>query len=143
MFHKVKEVYPINDYKLVVIFSEGVTKIYDVKPLFNELPIFNELKENELFNKVHVSRGGYGIIFNDEIDLSCDELFLKGEVIHTVFDNLLAFSDATLFWDLNESTLRKAISYGKLVKGIDVCKYGKQWVVTIEAMNREYGSRKR
>ena len=45
-------------------------------------------------------------------------------------------------WDLNESTLRKAISYGKLRNGIDVCKYGKQWVASIEAMNREYGKPK-
>ena len=40
---------------------------------------------------------------------------------------------------LNESTLRKAITYGKLVNGIDVCKFGKQWVVSTEAMKREYG----
>ena len=40
---------------------------------------------------------------------------------------------------LNESTLRKAISYGKLINGVDVCKYGKQWVVSIKAMKREYG----
>ena len=29
---------------------------------------------------------------------------------------------------------------GKLVNGIDVCKFGKQWVVSIEAMKREYGN---
>ena len=53
----------------------------------------------------------------------------------------LAFSDATALWQLNESTLRKAIAYGKLVNGVDVCKFGKQWVVSIDAMNREYGNR--
>ncbi|MCQ2799394.1 MAG: DUF2442 domain-containing protein, partial [Bacilli bacterium] len=42
-------------------------------------------------------------------------------------------------WNLNESTLRKAVSYGKLIDGIDVSKYGKQWVVTMKAMEREYG----
>ena len=40
---------------------------------------------------------------------------------------------------LNESTLRKAIAYGKLINGQDVCKFGKQWVISSEAMNREYG----
>ena len=39
-------------------------------------------------------------------------------------------------------TLRKAISYGKLVNGVYACKYGKQWVVSIEAMKREYGTPK-
>ena len=46
---------------------------------------------------------------------------------------------ATELWGLNESTLRKAIAYGKLVNGVDVCKFGKQWVVSIDAMTREYG----
>lgn len=55
------------------------------------------------------------------------------------FDGLLSFKEATDQWKLNESTLRKAISYGKLVDGIDVKKFGKQWIITIEAMEREYG----
>jgi hypothetical protein len=57
----------------------------------------------------------------------------------------LAFKEQCLkskLWGLNESTLRKAISYGKLVDGIDACKYGKQWVISIEAMVREYGDPK-
>ena len=41
-------------------------------------------------------------------------------------------------WGLNESTLRKAVSYGKLVDGVDVCKFGKQWVVMIKSMEREW-----
>ena len=51
----------------------------------------------------------------------------------------MSFSDATDLWELNESTLRKAISYGKLVEGGDACKFGKQWVVSMDAMRREYG----
>ncbi len=74
------------------------------------------------------------IIWNDEIDLSCDELYENGELVKTPFDNLMSFKDATELWGLNESTLRKAISYGKLINGVDVCKYGKQWVDSIKAM---------
>lgn len=55
------------------------------------------------------------------------------------FDGLLSFKEATDLWHLNESTLRKAVSYGKLQENIDVKKFGKQWVITIEAMQREYG----
>ena len=58
------------------------------------------------------------------------------------FNNLIALSDGTILWGLNESTLRKSISYGKLQEGIDVMKYGKQWVITTEAMFREYGELK-
>ena len=143
MFHKVKAVNVILDYRLSVQFAEGVTKIYDLKPLFDKWTIFTELKNNEeLLYAVEVDTGGYGIVWNDDIDLSCDELFENGETVKTPFDNLIAFTDATELWGLNESTLRKAIFYGKLVNGVDACKYGKQWVVSVEAMKREYGVQK-
>ena len=140
MFHKVKNVNALPDCKLSVQFSEGVTKIYDVKPLFEKYSFFLPLKDSpELFSSVVVDQGGYGIIWNDDMDISCDELWANGEEIDTPFDGLMAFSDATFLWNLNESTLRKAIAYGKLVNGVDVCKFGKQWIVSMEAMKREYG----
>ncbi len=141
MFHKIKNVSSLPEYKLSVQFSEGVTKIYDVKPLFDKIPVFAGLKDNlqEFFN-VSVDVGGYGIVWNDDLDLSCDELWENGVQVDTPFDGLMAFSDATELWGLNESTLRKAITYGKLVNGVDVCKFGKQWVVSVEAMKREYGN---
>lgn len=141
MFHKVKNVFPLPDYKLSVQFCEGVTKIYDIKPLFESLPVFKNLLENpDLFYCVETDVGGYGIIWGDELDLSCDELWANGTQIATPFDGLMAFSDASSLWGLHESTLRKAVAYGKLVNGVDVCKFGKQWVVSVQAMQREYGN---
>ncbi len=143
MFHKVKAVTALPDYRLSVQFAEGVTKLYDVKPLFDKWAAFKVLYDHpELFTSVDVDIGGYGIIWNDDLDLSCDELFVNGVTVRTPFDGLMAFSDATQLWGLNESTLRKAISYGKLVNGVDVCKYGKQWVISSDAMVREYGQPK-
>lgn len=140
MFHKVKSVSPLPDFQLSVQFSEGVTKLYDVKPLFEKLPVFNALKEHpEEFQCVTVDFGGYGIIWGDEFDLSCDELWEHGTLVETPFDGLMAFSDATELWGLNESTLRKAVAYGKLIDGVDVRKFGKQWIVSVDAMKREYG----
>lgn len=139
MFHKIKNVTPLKDFKLSIQFAEGLTKIYDMKKLIENNKIFAELKDINLFNSVEVDIGGYGIIWNDNIDISCDELFENSKKIDTPFDGLMAFSDATDIWGLNESTLRKAVIYGKLVNGIDVCKFGKQWIVSINAMKREYG----
>ena len=140
MFHKVKTISPLPEFRLSVQFSEGVTKIYDFKPLFEKIPAFRYFMDHpEEFNEVSVDIGGYGIIWNDDIDLSCDELWEHGITVETPFDGLMAFSDATELWGLNESTLRKAISYGKLVNGVDVCKFGKQWIISMEAMRREYG----
>ncbi len=141
MFHKVKKVSALPEYRLSVQFAEGITKLYDVKPLFARLPCFAVfLKKPELFDCVQVDVGGYGIIWDDTLDLSCDELWEHGNVVATPFDGLMSMADATALWGLNESTLRKAIAYGKLVDGVDVCKFGKQWVISRDAMLREYGS---
>ena len=143
MFHKVKTVSALPDFQLSVQFAEGVTKIYDIKPLFKKWKNFGILKQkSDLFYNVIVDKGGYGIIWNDNLDLSCDELFENGKTVKTPFDGLIAFTDATQLWGLNESTLRKAVSYGKLRNGIDVCKYGKQWIISVDAMKREYGEPK-
>ena len=62
MFHKVKSVNPLPDFRIGVQFAEGVTKEYDVKPLFERLKPFEALaKSPELFSCVEVDTGGYGI----------------------------------------------------------------------------------
>ncbi len=139
MFHKVKEVYPLPNMLLSVIFTDGTTKTYDVKPLTTRFEVFKALEDTKLFESVLVEQDGYGIIWNDDIDLSSDELWENGITEKTPFDGLMSFSEATEIWGLSESALRKAISYGKLVAGVDARKYGKQWVVTTAAMEREYG----
>lgn len=144
MFHKVKNVSALPECVLSVQFSEGVTKLYDMKPLFTKLPVFARLRDDPAaFASVSVDTGGYGIVWDDDLDLSCDELWENGKAVATPFDGLMAFSDATALWGLNESTLRKAIAYGKLVNGVDVCKFGKQWVISVDAMEREYGTAER
>ena len=82
MFHRIKNVTPLDDFRLRVQFLEGETKIYDVRPLFDEIPVFRTLRDNPaLFSDIYVGKGGYGIIWNDEIDLSCDELWERGESV--------------------------------------------------------------
>lgn len=140
LFHKIKEVSALPGMRLSVQFANGVTKLYDVNPLKTQFPVFELLEDEKVFGSVAVDQGGYGIIWSDDLDLSCDELWDKGVEVKTPFDGLMSFSDASELWGLSESTLRKAISYGKIVAGVDARKYGKQWIVTREAMDREYGA---
>ena len=100
------------------------------------------MEDSSLFESVSVDVGGYGIIWNDDLDLSCDELWDNGKKIDSPFDGLMSMREATEMWGLNESTLRRAIIYGKLIEGIDVHKFGKQWVVVFNSMVREYGEPK-
>lgn len=138
-FHKVKDVSALADLKLSVQFTNGTTKIYDVSPLMQRFSAFRILEDETLFRDIKVEQGGYGIVWNDDLDLSCDELWENGAEVATPFDGLMSFSDASALWDLSESTLRKAVAYGKIVPGVDARKYGKQWIVNRNAMLREYG----
>lgn len=80
-FYRVKEVTPMENMLLKIKFINNQIKMYDIKPLVKKWKIFNELKDNELFRKVKVDQGGYGISWNDEIDLACDELWKNGNSI--------------------------------------------------------------
>ena len=81
MFYKVKEVKPLENYILQIIFENGTTKYYDVKQLFNKFVIFQSLQNiQNLFEQVKVDTGGYGIYWNNEIDLSCNELWENGYI---------------------------------------------------------------
>lgn len=140
MFHKVKSATPREPFQLLVHFSDGSARLYNVAPLFAKWPAFRALEQVDgLFQQVDVDAGGYGVSWNDDLDLSSNELWEHGAPVETPFSQLLAFGDATELWGLSESTLRKAVAYGKLVEGVDVKKFGKQWVVTSQAMTREYG----
>ena len=78
-FHKIKDVKPLPDYMLDVQFADGEEKRYDVKPLFSKWEAFNALRTIKgLFEQVKVDMGGYGIVWNEYIDLSCDELYFGG-----------------------------------------------------------------
>lgn len=82
MFHKVSEVAPLADFALLVRFASGERKRYSVKPLLDKWEPFKTLEWTKgLFEQVKVDAGGYGISWNDEIDLSCDELYENGASI--------------------------------------------------------------
>jgi hypothetical protein len=77
VFPKVEAVTPLADKKLLVRFAGGQQKLYDCAPLVNREP-FSALANETLFRQVKVDAGGYGISWNDEIDLSESELWLNG-----------------------------------------------------------------
>lgn len=82
MFHKVLRVQPLSNYCLLAEFEGDIRKQYDVKPLFDKWAVFKNLTQNDLFNQVRVDAGGYGISWNDDIDLSCDELYWNGQSVN-------------------------------------------------------------
>ena len=62
MFHKIRNVEALENFVIRVSFVEGIIKTYDVKPLFEKIEIFNELKNDGLFQKAYVAPDGYAVI---------------------------------------------------------------------------------
>ena len=60
MFNKIMSASFVDDYIIYAQFASGVTKKYSVKKLFDEIKIFNKLKEDGLFYQGVVDTGGYG-----------------------------------------------------------------------------------
>ncbi|MCP5052206.1 MAG: DUF2442 domain-containing protein [bacterium] len=80
MYPKIININATDDYSLIVNFDNGVRKKYDFKRNFQN-PVFQELKDKALFNQVKVDTGGYGISWNDDVDLSEYELWENGTLI--------------------------------------------------------------
>jgi len=82
MFHKVKTIKPLSNYSLLVQFENEEKKQYYIKNLVNEIDVFKTLMYIPgLFEQVKVDSGGYGISWNDELDLSCNELYYNGVTV--------------------------------------------------------------
>ncbi len=69
---KIQCVKPIEGYRLLIGFSTGESKVYDVSPLLQK-PVFSPLKNLALFNKAHIECGT--VVWNDDIDLCPESLY--------------------------------------------------------------------
>lgn len=82
MEHRILEVKPRNDYIIQAVFFNGEIKQYDMKKLFGIFPQFKEFEENrDLFENVAVDVGGYGVSWNDELDLAAETIWEEGTLI--------------------------------------------------------------
>jgi hypothetical protein len=85
MYLAVKDVYPIPDFRLILTFSNGEKRLFDMNPYLN-LPVFQELKNVADFNSVRVNFDTISwmngadfdpeVLYNEsvltEIDFACD-----------------------------------------------------------------------
>ncbi len=79
MYHRLASIAPIGELTLEATFVDGTVKRYDVAPLISRWPAFAALRDVPgLFRSVHIDAGGYGIVWNDELDLECEELWTNG-----------------------------------------------------------------
>lgn len=72
---KIKSIKIISEnYSIIVLFDNGITKNIDFSEKFKE-DLYSDLKNKLLFEQAKVDAGGYGISWNDDIDISEYELW--------------------------------------------------------------------
>lgn len=80
---RIKAVIPLRDRYLLVTFVNGTQKIYDCQGVL-QLERFRLLNHEAFFKAVTVDPGGYGISWNDDMDLSEYELWYNGVEVEKI-----------------------------------------------------------
>ena len=69
MIPRIKSIVIKDEYKLLINFTNNKQKLYNVSRLFT-IDEFKPLMNPVLFQQAKVDAGGYGISWNDDIDIS-------------------------------------------------------------------------
>lgn len=67
----------IGDRTLLIEFSDREFNQYDISNLLNK-PMFAPLKNPSFFKDFRIEAGGYGLVWNEDIDISEYELWKNG-----------------------------------------------------------------
>lgn len=80
MFQKIAAATPLEGLRLLVHYSDGTAREYDLRPLLDACPAFRDLETVPgLFRQVRVDPGGYGVSWTGDLDLSAEEIYVNGQ----------------------------------------------------------------
>lgn len=81
MLPRIKEVKPMSDFFLHVVFDDGKTVLYDVKDDMEQIESYRDLRLiYGLFNTVQLDQSRTCVFWNDMIDLPSDTIYEYGVV---------------------------------------------------------------
>lgn len=79
MIPRIKEITPLPDFFLRVVFDDGRTVLYDVKEDMEQIESYRDLRSiTGLFNQVQLDRSRTCVFWNDQIDLPSDAIYEYG-----------------------------------------------------------------
>ncbi len=79
MFIKITSIAPLPDYILLIGFTTGEYKLFDLKPIIDKYSPFQALINTPgLYKQAKIDVGGYGIVWNDQLDISSEGLYERG-----------------------------------------------------------------
>ncbi|SMP38843.1 Protein of unknown function [Desulfonatronum zhilinae] len=80
VYPRIQSVDPKSGKTLLVRFVNGDQKVYDCTPLL-QTEAFRPLQDEVIFRCAYADPHGYGVIWNDEIDLAESEIWINGRTV--------------------------------------------------------------
>ena len=84
MFVRATKIKFLEGVKVEITFQDGKIIRYDMSEMFSKYPQLRELETNRrLFESGHLDSGGYGVIWNDDLDFDAMSIYEDGNVVGT------------------------------------------------------------
>ena len=81
MFHRAKSLKFKRGAIIELTYLNGEKRRYDMSSLFKKYPEMEVLKDRRFFKSGELDPGGYGVIWSDDLDISCEEIYENGQKI--------------------------------------------------------------
>lgn len=79
-YPRITEATALPGHQLRVRFNNGETRCYDFRPHL-ALDAFHLLRNEAFFRAVRVDAGGFGLSWNDDMDIAASELWINGRSV--------------------------------------------------------------
>ena len=111
MTNKAVKLYLKQGTTIRVLFSDGITKEYDVLSLSGKYPQLKELKNRNLFLKGKLFGWG-GVIWNEDLDLDSDTIYEDGKTVKSE-ENA---TELIIGYNIKQARLKKQLTQEELSK---------------------------
>lgn len=81
MSHKIKSIKTKDGLILEAVFLDGTVREYDVANMFALYPLMEKLEDRSCFDRARIDVGGYGISWDDELDLDAETIWEEGKCV--------------------------------------------------------------
>ena len=82
MIKRITSLKTLENYIIIVSFSTGEYKQFDLKPIIENLSPFKALVDVKgLYEQAKIDAGWYGIVWNDDLDLSAVAIYDNGKLV--------------------------------------------------------------
>ena len=113
-YHYAVKLYFNKGTSLSVLFSDGITKRYDMMTMTKIHPYFIKLEDRKLF--ISGQLDWFGIVWNDEIDVDADEIYYEG----ILEPNREDATEALLGFQIKYARLKKELTQEQFSKIVHI-----------------------